>query len=269
MDTSDVKDAARASRNTAPLRFLARAGYAVNGLVNAIIGLIAIGIAISGGGSADQSGAFAAISATPGGLVALWVITIALASLGIWYLLGSFLTYGRDTKRRAAKIAIAMGKGIAYLLLAAAAFTFVRGAGGDGASEVTAFTAQLLAAPGGIVVIVLLGLLLCGIGVYMVRKGLTRGFERDITMPSGPAANGVKALGIFGYVARGVALFIVGVLFIVASFTIDPSKATGLDGALKVLASLPFGQAILVTVGLGFIAYGLYSLLRSRLANLR
>jgi len=92
MDTPNVKQMARVSRRTTPMRFLARTGFAVNGVVNAIIGAIAFGIAITGGGHADQSGAFAAIAATPGGIVALWIITVALSALGVWYLLGSFFT---------------------------------------------------------------------------------------------------------------------------------------------------------------------------------
>lgn len=265
---SPAKQVARASRSTKPLRFLARAGFAVNGLVSAIIGIIAIGIAVTGGGSADQSGAFAAISATPGGLVTLWVIAIALAALGLWYLLGSFLTYGRDTKRRVAKIGMQIGKGIAYLLLAGAALGFVRGSEGSGANQATVLTAQLMATPGGIALIVLIGLLFAAIGIYMVRKGLTRRFKSDITLPSGSAGKAVEGVGVFGYIARGIALFIVGALFIAAAVTFDPSKATGLDGALRTLATLPFGQLLLVIVGLGFIAYGIYSVLRARLANL-
>jgi len=263
-----VKNAARSSRNSTAVHALARAGYAVNGVVNVVIGFIAIGIALSGGGSADQSGAFGAIASTPGGLVALWVIAVALAALGIWYLVGSVLTQGKDTKHRAANIAIEIGKGVAYLALAATAFGFAVGGGGDSSKQSSSLTADLLATPGGVVLIVVIGLAICGIGAYMVRKGITRKFEDDLTMPTGTAAKGVRAVGIAGYVARGVALFIVGVLFVVAAVTADPDKATGLDGALKTLASLPFGQVILVLVGLGFIAYGVYSVARARLAKL-
>jgi hypothetical protein len=268
VDTPDVKNVLRTSRSRTPFRFLARTGFAMNGILNAIIGVIAIGIAVTGGGSADQSGALAAIAATPGGKVALWAITIGLAALGLWYLLGSPFGVKRDTKRRVAMIAIELGKGIAYLLLAATAFTFVQGSGQSSSAEATTLTADLLATPGGKVGIVLIGLLFIGIGIYMVRKGLTRGFERDIRVPGGTAGTAVKGAGVFGYVARGVALFLVGALFIAALITFDPSKATGLDGALKTLAALPFGQFILVIVGLGFIAFGVYSVVRARLANL-
>ena len=38
--TSSVKNAARSSRSSTPARALARGGFAVNGLVNAVIGII-------------------------------------------------------------------------------------------------------------------------------------------------------------------------------------------------------------------------------------
>ena len=268
MNTPTVKQTAHSSRNSTPVRALARAGFAVNGVVNAIIGIIAIGIAVSGGGSADQSGAFAAIAANPAGLVLLWAIAIALAALGLWYLLGSFLETDGDTKNRAAKIAIRVGKGVAYLALSVGAAGFAVGSGSDSGGQATSFTAQLLAAPGGVILVVVIGLVVCGIGGYMVWKGLSRGFEEDLDVPSGRTGKVVRGAGVLGYVARGIALFVVGVLFIVASVTADPSKASGLDGALKALADLPFGKVILVVVGLGFIAYGVYSALRARFAKL-
>ena len=268
MQTARVTQAARSSRDSGAVRILARAGFAVNGVVNAIIGFIAIGIAVSGGGSADQSGAFEAIAGSPGGVVALWVTVIALAALGLWYGIGAFLTRDRDQKRRAAAIAKGIGKGIAYLALAATALSFVVGNGNDSAEQSSSITAALLATPGGVILVVVIGLLFCGVGVYSVHKGVTRGFEEDITVPSGSAGKAVRAVGTVGYVARGIALFIVGVLFGVAAVTADASNATGMDGALKALADLPFGKAILVIVGLGFIAAGVYSVLRAKLAKL-
>ena len=56
----------------------ARAGYVVSGLVHLTIGYLAIRIALgSGGGSADQSGALAALAGKPGGVIALWVAVVA------------------------------------------------------------------------------------------------------------------------------------------------------------------------------------------------
>jgi len=78
----------------------------------------------------------------------------------------------------------------------------------------------------------------------------------------------VVVLGVVGYIAKGIALAVTGAVFVIAGLTIDPSKATGLDGALKSLVALPYGPAILFLVGAGLIAYGLYCFARARLARL-
>ncbi len=62
---------------------VARAGYVVSGLLHLTIGYLAIRIALGSGGSADQSGALAAVAAKPGGLVALWVAAFALLVMAL------------------------------------------------------------------------------------------------------------------------------------------------------------------------------------------
>jgi hypothetical protein len=65
----------------------ARAGYVVSGLLHLTIGYLAIRIAFgSGGDSADQSGALAAVAAKPGGILALWVAAVAFLVMGLWRL---------------------------------------------------------------------------------------------------------------------------------------------------------------------------------------
>ena len=75
-------------------------------------------------------------------------------------------------------------------------------------------------------------------------------------------------VGTAGYVATGIAIGIVGSLFVVAAVTADPSEAAGLDGALKSLTGLPFGVALLAVVAVGLILFGLYCFARARLARL-
>ena len=74
-------------------------------------------------------------------------------------------------------------------------------------------------------------------------------------------------IGQAGYVARGVAVAVVGLLFVVAAFTLDPTKASGLDGALKAFVALPFGEVLLVVLGVGRIAPGVFSVLRAKQAR--
>jgi hypothetical protein len=69
----------------------------VSGLLHLAIGYLAIRIALgSGGGSADQSGALAAVAAKPGGIAALWVAAVAFLVMALWRLVETAL--GRSTE---------------------------------------------------------------------------------------------------------------------------------------------------------------------------
>ena len=78
----------------------------------------------------------------------------------------------------------------------------------------------------------------------------------------------VDLVGVVGYWAKGVALAIVGVLFVIAAFTRDSHQAGGLDTAVKTLDRMPFGDALLWLVGIGLIVYGVYCGVRALLAKL-
>jgi hypothetical protein len=62
----------------------------------------------------------------------------------------------------------------------------------------------------------------------------------------------MTALGLRGYVAEGAVLTGAGLLVVVASIRADPSKATGLDGAVKTLREAPFGTGLILLAGSGF-----------------
>lgn len=236
-----------------------------------IIGLIAIGVATGGGGGqeADQSGALQQLSQAPGGVFLMWAAAIGLAALGLWHLLSAFLDRSASSGgERAMHIVKNIAKSLIYLAFAFTAFIFAIGGTTSSSESTKSFSANLMSSPGGVFVVVVIGLVLIGVAIYMFYKGIARKFEEDIRMPSGTAGLAVRILGVVGYVARGIALATVGVLFLIGAATHDAEKANGLDGALKALVSLPFGVALLIAVGLGWIAYGIYMFFRARLAKL-
>jgi type IV secretory pathway VirB2 component (pilin) len=69
---------------------------------------------------------------------------------------------------------------------------------------------------------------------------------------------------VTGYVAKGVVLAGAGLLVIVATLQADPSKAAGLDAAVKTLGQAPFGKFLLIIAAIGIAAFGAYSFVRSR-----
>lgn len=263
---------ARDAKNSPVLTALARTGYAVNGILHLLIGGIAIGVAAGGGagggGEADNSGALGDLASAPGGVFVLWVVFVGLAALGLWQVLSAALMRDPDVKKRAAHITTELGKAVAYLAVAATAFTFARGGSSNSAGSSKSLSAALLSNPGGVFVLIVVGLGVLAIGVVFVVLGVRQSFAKNIRVPGGTVGKVVLALGVAGYVAKGIAVGVVGILFIVAAATANPSKASGLDGAVKSLLTLPFGVVILVAVGIGVIAYGLYCFARARLAKL-
>ena len=268
--TSDAADkVARTAQNSKVVEMLARGGYAVSGVLHGLIGALAISVAIgSASGSADQTGALAQVASTPGGVFLLWFLVVGLFGLGLWQIAEGILVPSPDPKKRWARRIAELGKAAAYIALALTALTFAMGGSSDSARTTQTFVAELLTRPGGLFLVAAIGVLVLAIGIYFFAKGLRKKFLEDIDRPTGKVGDAVTRLGVAGYIAKGIALAVVGILFVIAAFTLDSSKATGLDGALKALAALPFGQVILVAIGLGLIAFGLYLFARARYARL-
>lgn len=251
-------------RQSSWFRTGARVGYAVAGLLHILIGVLAITVAVRGGGAeTDQTGALGAIAASPGGALLLWIIVIGLFLLGLWQIVEALTVSEPDPKKRNGARLKEAGKAVAYLALGVTALTFALGGGGSSEQSTESATAGLLASPLGIAGVLLVALIAVGIGVGFIVSGVKKKFLQYVQTPSGAAGRAVPILGQVGYLAKGVAVVVVGLLFATAAFTQDPSRAGGLDGALKALAALPFGVVILVLIGLGFIAYGLFFFVRA------
>ena len=113
----------------------------------------------------------------------------------------------------------------------------------------------------GTVVLIVGGLVIVAVGGYHIYKGASRNFLDDL---KGPPSDLVRRLGLIGYIAKGLVIIGAGVLVIIAASRSEPTKATGLDGALKTLGTQPYGAALLILASLGIITYGLYSFAMAR-----
>ena len=267
--TTTPKEAARAAESSPIFETIARIGYIVLGIVHIVIGWVAVSIAIGGGGDdADQGGAMERIRNAPLGVLLLWIIAIGLLALAIWQIAEAFLEREPDTKKKWGLRIKYVGTAIAYAAIAWTALIYALGGESDSSNSAESFTAGLLAAPGGVFLLVFVGLLILGIGVAFIIRGITRAFEKRLNLPAGAARPGIVTFGMVGYIAKGIAIAVTGVLFVVAAFTHDPSAAGGLDAALHSLAALPLGPVILWIVGAGLIIYGIFCFARARYAKM-
>jgi hypothetical protein len=252
-----IRSAASQAGNNPLVERGARLGYAASGLLHLLIAWVVLQLAWTGTGqSADQSGAFQTLAGSGLGRALLWVTVVGFAALGLWQITEAVARGDTGDRVKAG------GKAVVDLVLAWTALSVVRGSGGSGGGE--GVTATLMSSTGGRILIALVGLGVLGVGGYHVVKGWTERFLRDLR--DDPGRWPVLA-GRIGYVGKGVALAVVGVLLVVAAVRSDPQQAQGLDAALRTVADLPLGAALLTLIALGFAAFGVYSFARARHAR--
>jgi len=261
---TSTRSSARSGTSGDAWELAARAGFAVSGALHVALGIIIVRIGLGAGGEADQGKALSGLGHSGPGTVLLWVATAALVALAGWQAADAIR--GTETADRAK----AAGKAAVYLAVAFTAASIAMGSGSsDQDKQAQGFASTLMQAPGGPLLVGAIGLGIVAAGGYHVFKGATRRFERDLRSPSAnEVGTGVRWLGTIGYVAKGVALGAVGVLFTYAAVTADPDKAQGIDGAIESLLGVPGGPVIVVLVGIGFAAYGVYSFARARYARM-
>lgn len=267
--TDTARSGAQQVQRSGWFRALARSGYAASGVVQALIGVLAIQVATQGGGrKADQSGALSTLAKAPGGAVVLWLVAIAGLALALWLIADGILERGADARHTWAERLKSWGKAVVYGVVGATALQTALGAGRSSSSSTRKGSSTLLGLPGGQVLLAIVGLAVVVLGVALVYRGVAKRFLDTIRVPPGSRGRAVVVLGQVGYAARGVAIGVVGILFVVAALRTDPQAASGLDGALRTFASLPFGRVVLTVVGAGWIASGVYSVAKAWLARL-
>jgi hypothetical protein len=265
--------AAGRAGNSDALENLARVGLIAYGVVHLLIAWLALQLAWGGGGqSADQSGAMGTLAASPVGKPLLWVLAIGLVALALWQIAevlrwrSGWSATGETRKRAVKKTVKAVAKAVVYAALAFTAFRFATGSGSSSSAQQQQTAAGVFGWPGGRWLVGLVGLVVIGVGVHHVLKGVKKSFLKEIDLASAPpgAERTVTRLGQVGYPAKGVALGVVGALLVWSAVTFDPAKASGLDGALRTVLDAPFGKALLTLVALGIAAFGAFCFVRAR-----
>jgi hypothetical protein len=255
------------------LEHLARVGLIAYGVVHVLVAWLALQLAWGNGGeSADQSGAMATLAESSLGKPLLWIVAIGLIALAVWQAAevlrwrSGWSASGKTRTKAIRKSGKAIAKAIIYAALAVLAIRFATGGGQSSSEQQQQTTAGIFAWPAGEWLVGAAGLVLIGSGVYHVYKGVTKRFLKEIdTTDCSPAASRlVTRLGQVGFPGKGIALAGVGALLVWAAVTFDPSKAQGLDGALREILDLPFGQILLTLVAVGIAAFGAYLFVRAR-----
>lgn len=243
-----------------------RLGLVVYGVVHLIIAVTALQLAFGDrSGSASQQGAFTQLSRSSPGDVALVLVAVGLVALVVWQLIEAVVGHRRaEGGKRILKRLGSLGKAAVYAVLAFSAFRKVFGSGGG--SRTDSMTAQLMSAPGGQVLVGLVGVGIVAVGVYLAYKGWSGKFTEDLDIDgrSGTRRQPIALLGTVGYIGKGAALAAVGGLFLTAAVQHQAKESGGLDVALQELLRQPYGVVLVVAVSFGIGCFGLYCLAWAR-----
>ncbi|WP_136637099.1 DUF1206 domain-containing protein [Pseudooceanicola onchidii] len=249
------------SDNTAPtwVKPVMQAGYGARGVTYIIVGGLAVLAAWQGGEAEGTKGALAQLRGEPFGVVALVAIGIGFLAYAIWRLVCA--GYDLENKGHDAKGVIGRtGQTVTGLIHAGLGVSVLRmalgsGSGGDGSAP-QSMTSKVLAMPNGKMIVMAIGLIVIGAGIYYGYKGMSEKYKEHIrstrvTRKLDPA---VKA----GLVAHGVVIALIGVFLFYAGQTSDPGQAGGIGKAFEVVRAQPFGRILLGLLGIGTIGFAVY-----------
>ena len=245
-----------------------RVGLIAYGVVHLMVAWLAAQLALGGSNeNASNSGALNALAQQPLGGFLVWMVAVGMLLLVVWRLLEAGVGH-RDAEEGAErwrKRAVSAGKAVIYGALGWSAFQVATGEKSKSNSQ-DSMTAKLMDLPAGQWIVGLVGLAIIGYGVNLMWRGWSEKFTEhlDVEGKTGKDGSAFILFGKVGYIAKGIAIGLVGGLMAYAAVTHEAKKSGGLDQALQTVLEQPFGQVMLLAIALGIACYGLFCFARSR-----
>ncbi|GLY06184.1 MULTISPECIES: DUF1206 domain-containing protein [Actinoplanes] len=265
---SNVKNTASRAAESKPLEYLARGGFIGYGIIHLLFAWIALQVAFGGSGQdSDQSGALQTIAQQSFGKTLLIVIAVGLGAMAIWQAFEAAIGESGPQDRTAMAERVLSGvRAVLYTYLAWNAIKIVQGAGSSMGDSNESMTAKLMDSSGGRLLVGVIGLVVLGVGVGMAYYGYKRKFTKHLNTQEMQAGTRkpIIRLGMAGYMAKGTAYAIAGLLVVSAALNYDPDKARGLDAALKTLAGYSWGVWVLALIAAGIAAFGVYCIAQAK-----
>ena len=257
--------ASRAARGTYSLAnskvvgWLARTGLTARGLVYMVLGLLAVLVGLGGRANVDQRGALTEILAQPYGVAMVWLLTIGFAAYALWRVSEAAFGATGEGNKPGPRVK-SLARAIAYIAMALSAQSLLHGAQSTQSGQQGALAGTVMQHQGGRLIVGIAGLVVVAVGVVLVREGWKTTFVRQFGPLSARRRAIVVWLGRIGTIARGIVFAVTGLLAVLAAWTVDPTKAGGIDQAFRTLLQQPFGTSLVVILGAGLVLFGIYGL---------
>jgi len=252
------------------IRVLGRSGLVAKGLSYALVGFLALEVAIGEGGQAtSRPGALATIAGRTWGQLLLVALAVGFAAYALWRLAETIWPSGDDDfYKRTAKRIGTLGRAAIYAGLTYSALKIAFGSAGEESQNAKAHrtTAEVLSWNQGKWIVGAAGVCILAAGIYNAYRGVTRKFTKrwDTASMDGAARTWGERIGLVGLLARAVVFCLIGAFVIKAAVDFNPRDAIGLDGALQKLANESYGSWLLGLTAAGFVAYAVFCLIEAR-----
>ncbi|MGZ4290038.1 MAG: DUF1206 domain-containing protein [Gaiellaceae bacterium] len=247
--------------------WLSRGGFVARALIYAVIGVLALKLAVGQGGKlTNQQGALHTVAHQPFGKLLLTLVAIGLGGYCLWRLVRAAIGHGPESSDSSFERIAAFASGIVYGGMCALAIEILLGSGGGSAGSAKKTTAGVFGWPHGTWIVGIAGAVLIGVALYQGYRGITKKFLDDSkTEEMRPRVREwIGRLGLIGHLARMVVFGLIGVFLIKAALDYNSRAAVGLDGALAKIVHRSYGPLLLGIVAAGLIAFALYSLSDAR-----
>lgn len=242
---------------TAPVM---RAGYAGRGLVYLAVAGFSLW-AIWQGGSAEGTGsALARLENSAWGKAVLVAIAIGLAAYAAWRVIDAWFDledHGTEAKGLVARAGMVV-TGLIHLALGVAAISvlFGSGGGGGGESSLAKAASAVMQWPGGRWLVGIAGVLTIGAAVYYANKAWKASYRKNLY--GNEATRRFNTLLRIGVAAQAVIVGVVGGFLVTAALRSNPQEAGGVGEVFDWLASQPFGNALVIALCLGLLAFAFF-----------
>jgi len=246
------------------VRWIARIGYAARGLVYLAVGVLALHAALEFEQARDVRGAMQEISNQAGGQIALSGIAAGLVAYSLWRLVQTLLDVDRHGWG-ASGVAVRLALLVSAVMHASLAYGCIQIAmrlGDSNSQPVQTAVSRTLDWPYGKWLVLVGGLVVAVAGVAHLHKAATGGFRR--WFDASPAAmRWIDPVSRVGLSARGLLFIGIAAFLIYSAITLDPSDARGIKGVMLWVQQRSYGRVLLGALGVGVIAFGLYSIIEA------
>jgi hypothetical protein len=248
---------------------LARFGLVAQGVSFILVAVLAIDLALGGGGKAtDRQGALKTLADDSLGRVIVIVLALGFGAYALWRLAQVFL--GHDVEepggeKKWGKRLSSLGKAAIYAGLCWVAVSILVDGGGNSNEEKEA-TKGVFGWPAGRWIVLAVAVAIGGAALWNLYRGISGRYKKQLKTGelSPQELRWTSRIAVVGLLSRAVVFGIVSWFFFRAALEYDPNEARGLDGALQELLNKPDGEWLLAIVAAGLFAYGLFCLIQAR-----